>query len=900
MSLIANCLAKLVRTGQISQGAADAANRLHEGLQGKLNGQMPPAHADAAAALEAAKIMGEAAKREKLAVVKEAITHRNNVEYVMNHPFSKAAGVLGVLTRDIRGVGHVNWESSARFTEDYLLGKANAMIESYRSRLGGLKQDYIGPRNVIKELRGTDTGDAAAKEAAAAWKATTEAGEKRLEKSGIFFSQNQKEQWLHPQFWESSRVKKFGRETFQNDVIEAWRSGGLEVMDKLTGEKASDLAVPEIVGKAYEHIAINESGAARGSAFNDTMRVFQFKNADAYLKLMDKYGPGEGGIHAMMMGHIKGMAHHIAGVEVLGRNYVANGKRLLELSKLEDAEKGMLARLNPIRFIESQKAAEATFKMLTGEMDSVSSELMAGVFGATRNIASAANLGGAIITAVPGDSVSAMIAANYNGISGAKVIQRALEGLAKEGPELRAQAARLHITAQAVIDGMNTTRRFGDEANTAAFAQLSNLNIRAQGLNIHTENLKRAFSMEFLSHIAESAAKIFDELEPAFQGFLSRYGFTPENWDTIRASQPIDIEGAKYFDAEALADASLSNRLMSAIIDERQHAVLENSARIRQSLGGSLPRGTFWGEVARSASMYKSFPMAIMLTHGMRRMNGPDSFASKGMALGFKLLLPMTLAGAVSLQAKSLLALKDPRDMSDPGFWRDAFFTGGGSGLYGDLFKQAIDGGPQEKLGAVLGGPVGQATGAVSDLTLDQYNKWSNGDKTNFGKMMARHLKRWMPGSTFAYTRGLMDRFFFDEIQQAIDPDYLDSFRRQEENLKKNTGQKFWWRPGHKTPDRAPDFGQVLNLQKQSALPMAPGKRQVAAAKAKDLPQILAALKTPRKLHTDMAGKATGVAGLELPEVASDPRLQELLDALRKPKKFTTDADGNVTGVSIT
>lgn len=892
MSLIANCLAKLVKTGQVSQKAADAANRLHEGLQGKLNGQMPPAHADAAAALEAAKIMGEAARREKLAVVKEAITHRGNVDYVMNHPTSKAAGVLGVLTRDIRDVGHINWESSALATEEWLLGKANAMIESYRSKLGGLRQDYVGPRNVIKELRGVDTGDDAAKEAAAAWKATTDAALQRLEKSGIFFSQTQKEQWLHPQFWESSRVKKFGRATFQNDVFEAWRAGGLEIMDKLTGEKATNLAIPEIVGKAYEHIVINESGAARGSAFNDTMRVFQFKNPDTYLKLMDKYGPGEGGIHAMMMGHIKGMANHIAGVEVLGRNYVANGKRLLELSKLEDAEKGKLARLNPVRFVESQKAAEATFKMLTGEMDSVSSELMAGVFGATRNIASSANLGGAIITAVPGDSVTATIAANYNGISGANVIARAMAGLAKEGPELRAQAARLHITAQAVIDGMNTTRRFGDEANTAAFAQLSNFNIRAQGLNIHTQNLKRAFSMEFLSHVAESSGKAFDELEPAFQGFLSRYGFTPENWDTIRASQPIDIEGARYFDAEALADASLSNRLMSAIIDERQHAVMENGARIRQSLGGSLPRGTFWGEVARSASMYKSFPMAIMLTHAMRRMNGPDSFASKGMALGFKLLLPMTLAGAVTLQAKSLLAFKDPRDMSEPGFWRDAFFAGGGSGLYGNLFKQAIDGGPSAELVGALGGPVGQMTGALIDLTLDQFNKWSNGDKTNFGKMMAKHLKRWMPGSTFAYTRGLMDRFFFDEIQQAIDPDYLDSFRRQEENLKKNTGQKFWWRPGHSAPDRAPDFGQALNLQKQSALqPMSGGKK---AGKGKELDTIMAALKTPRKLQTDMAGRVTGVAGADLPQQANDPRLQELLDLLKKPKKFKTDAAGNV------
>jgi hypothetical protein len=41
MSLIANCLAKLVKQGKVSQKQADAAQRLHEGMQGRLFGERP-------------------------------------------------------------------------------------------------------------------------------------------------------------------------------------------------------------------------------------------------------------------------------------------------------------------------------------------------------------------------------------------------------------------------------------------------------------------------------------------------------------------------------------------------------------------------------------------------------------------------------------------------------------------------------------------------------------------------------------------------------------------------------------------------------------------------------------------------------------------------------------------
>ena len=62
-SLISNCLAKLVAAKKISQKAADSALALHEGIGKRLYPDMGPASADAAAALEAARVMADSAKR---------------------------------------------------------------------------------------------------------------------------------------------------------------------------------------------------------------------------------------------------------------------------------------------------------------------------------------------------------------------------------------------------------------------------------------------------------------------------------------------------------------------------------------------------------------------------------------------------------------------------------------------------------------------------------------------------------------------------------------------------------------------------------------------------------------------------------------------------------------------
>jgi hypothetical protein len=62
-----------------------------------------------------------------------------------------------------------------------------------------------------------------------------------------------------------------------------------------------------------------------------------------------------------------------------------------------------------------------------------------------------------------------------------------------------------------------------------------------------------------------------------------------------------------------------------------------------------------------------------------------------------------------------------------------------------------------------------------------------------------------LPGSTLWYTRLAFTRELLDQLQAEIDPDYNDSFSRMEKRAQQD-GARYYWRPGRRTPDRAPDL----------------------------------------------------------------------------------------------
>jgi hypothetical protein len=818
---IKSCLDKLVTAGRVTQKAATDALALHEGMQGRLYPEMGPVTADAAAAREAARVMKQAAEERKLMAAKIAIREAEITSRMNLHTKGKTAGLFSALTRDIYedgGQGEViNVESHSESVTKRLLRIAGALIEPYESKLAGLRQDTASIWNVVDELFHRDTGDQQAQAAAKGWEAATKYAVDRVKREGRVLSVL--DDWRLPQFWDSTRARGFTQREFVNDLMREYDAGFLRVMDKQGHGEAPRAAVPGIVANAFDDIRLGR-GQGAGGGFSNQLRVFRFDDPGAYRRLMSKYGPGDGGLYKMLMGHLGSMGREIAFVEVLGPQYERSFHKLFDVAQRDDAErflpqvtgdmgrtgrllakaKASVKRLAPTRPISSPAALKRTYDYLAGNLGAVESDLMAGIFGGMRNLQTASRLGSAMISAIPGDSVTAGVAANYNGISATSVLARVVADLSVRVHESEEIARQLNLTAASVIQSTLGAKRFSDEiVGEGLSARMAETIIRAQGLQAWTEGLKRAFSMEFMGLIARQAELRFDDVDPAFRSFLDRYGFDADAWDKLRATPQLEAQGARFFDVNAVEDQRLADRLMSAVLDERQFAVIEPNARVKQLTTGGRARGTWWGEVARSTTMFKSFSMSIMMTHMMRAMTQGPWWQRAYRLTGFMALT--TVAGAVTAQMGTIIAGRDPQDMKDPRFWMQAAIRGGGLGIYGDLAYSANTRGGEGVSELLLGPVFGAGVGAAGMIF--------GGDKAS-GKALAQYLKGWTPGSTLWFSKLATDRLIFDQFQAMMDPQYRESFARYEKRMKKEFGQAFWWRPGNVAPERGPDMGRAV------------------------------------------------------------------------------------------
>lgn len=797
---VRDCVEKLVKAGRVTRAIADEALGLYERAKGEYSATMGPASADAAAALAVAKDMETGARTLKNEAAKQALAWANAEKRMLEHPKGKVAGVMSQLTRDIWEKGGMNVD---RQTETIMAGLASkfetAMATYAPGLLGASKQQITGVKNMVREIFGVNTGDATAAAGARGWVDATDEAVDRIRAAGRRLEPN--ENWHVPQFWDRSRVAKFSLDQFKADFLEEVRRGGLKLWDRDTGKPVTADRTDFVLDRAYRDIKTNSGGAT----FSPEMRTFQFQHgaegAEAWLRLQGKYGPGDN-VMGMLTSHLNSQAREIALAEVIGPNHAAIMRALIQQAK--EAAPDLPKSQKFLKFLESPAMIQRTYDVLTGKANAVEGEMMAGILGGLRSLSTAAQLKGAVLSAVPGDSVTSALAASFNGMPVGRLIEGVIREVSRGGPGSKQLAARMQLTAHGAMDHHHGYRFFQDQvAGPETLKALATTMIRAQGLSAWTEMMKRTFTMEFMGHLSDHARYSFDklgEVNKPLQQFLERHQITPAEWDTIRATTPLEVEKARFLDPAAIGDRALREKLVSAVNEERGFAVLEPDARIRAITTGGLPQGTFMGEVSRNLFLFKSFSMTMAATHLMRLATQGPIESRIWNATAF--MLWHAVAGAAAMQAKNLVYGKDPESMDTGKFWAKAMAQGGGLGVYGDLINSSMSRSGRSPI-ADIAGPVAGVAEDIARLSSAQVRKLYEGDDTNFGASAVGALKRYTPG-TF-YTRTAVDRLMWDQIQQMVDPDYRESFRRAQQTLRRDTGQKFWWAPGSLEP-RAPDL----------------------------------------------------------------------------------------------
>lgn len=793
------CIPGMVERGEITPEQAAQMEEIYSQLERQYSKSM----SETAAAAQASKdtvdqLAAEAFQRKRQAVMQIA-AQRTAETNIAKYPGSRGEAAMALFDQDAKAP-----YSNVEARRKAILGRSHAMMEGvlarHRRNLIGKVRDPAGLKDIVREAFGQESGNLSAKELADAWGRTAEMLRQRFNAAGGAIGKLEK--WGLPQSHASVKVRKAGFEQWRDFISP--RLDPTKMADEVSGKPLTSEGLEETLRHVFDTVrsegwSKREAGAFGGSKLANRRadsRFLVFKDADAWLEYNEEFGAATP--FDAMMGHLSGMSRDIAMMEILGPNPTATVRWLKDGIEKE-------AALGDGTQVDSAKSAskrvQELFDTISGAASTPINAKWAARFQGLRSVLTSAMLGGASLSATT-DVAFQAVTRRFNGLPVVGALTGYLKQFRKSDRQLAVRMGLIAEEASKMASAQN--RYLGESVGPELASRLADGVLRASGLSAWTQAGRWAFGMEFLGHIADQADRPFSRLHPPFRNALERYGITSADWSKIKATSLYDHKGAKFLRPQDVEDERLGDRLLEMVLTETDFAVPAATVRARSFMTVDKP-GTWMGEVARNALLFKSFGISMLLTHG-RRIMEQQGFNRLKYASG--LVVSTTLLGAVAMQLKEMARGKDPKPMADEKFWGAAMLQGGGFGIFGD-FITSTESRFGSGLGETVAGPVIGALSDVGDMTLGNLLKLAQGEDTDTKKDAVKMLKRYLPGGSLWYSRLAFERTILDQLQMWADEDYYDSFDRME-TYAARTGQEYWWRPGEAEADRAPAFENVL------------------------------------------------------------------------------------------
>lgn len=742
-----------------------------------------------------------------------------------------AASTDDLYTLQTRSVERLDYEARG------LVRRFNARLgeflkEHHRDILGNVKKP-AQMKNVVRELHGESTGDAAAK-------ALADGIRDALEDMRIMFNEaggtiGQLDTWGLPHSHDRRTVTKAGFDQWFGDVAATinWR----QMEDHLTGRafQSPDGPPPDIetqrrfLKEVYDNIAYGKGsreavyGRPEGAALyrrRSESRVLHFKSADDWIAYNKKYGTGDP--FRSLMGHVHKMSRDIVAM----RNFGPNPHLGVDYQRQLVTQRARAEGLPRTALKDYEGNGAHAARMMRVEQGGAQAETMmqhyvSTFFSSARHVMTAAFLDRAIIASVS-DLNSMRLAASAVGMNPENVIKRHVDLLANG--MTRDEALRAGWVADTLADPGAALARFQSEVAPAEIAErLSSASMRIQGLAAWTDYGKIAFQFEMAGHIASQAGKALDEVDQPLRGILQASGITDAEWRAFTAPETLFKAGngatfaspAYWRDATTLPYDEAERiyfKFASVLEEQTEYAVPTQSLLARGAVDPAaygIPPGSIGYEVLKSGLMFKSFAMTFTVNQ-IRRIAAQPTAGGR-IAYGLNLAAGATIMGAVALQIGEVIKGNDPMDMSNPSFWGRATLKGGGFGIIGDIVStgQASWGGG---FPSYVAGPVPQAVGDVWNLTIKNAYEFAIGEETDFAKEMARFGKRYTPMGHTPLVGPAIDRLLWDQLQAYLDPASMAETQKAAQRTNNLYGTASWWMPGSPMPNRAPDlmnaFGQ--------------------------------------------------------------------------------------------
>lgn len=735
-----------------------------------------------------------------------------------------------LIARDYSGRANVASLEQMEFGyQTYFLRRLMDTWESLGKDYLGFFQDRAKMVDLIREMRGEDTGNALAKKGAKAWREVAEEARQVFNANGGDIGKL--DDWGMPQHHSQERVARAGQQAWVDQVMPLLDR--TKYVDDL-GNPFSDAELREFIGHAWETIATNGNNkivpGQRGRGSRATRhaehRQIHFKDAESTIAYWETFG--ERSFVEVLNDHVKTMARDIAFIEFFGPNPDITYQTLRDtaVQKATTADPvrtqkiaARAVRLDNLYDYAAGKRKPTYRPWLRKTADGIAN---ANVFG---------KLGSAAVTSFFGDKTMLEAVSHLNNLP---VYQRWANELSLFNPANAADRRLLQRQGLLLDSVRSGLQRFGDDLGKFGLTgKIANATMRLTGMQAVNDLRKGAFGLTLMDAIGHELRRVdFNGLAESDIRALRNYGITETDWNTWKLAKLDDMgrnhtllspEAISRVPDDALIKAGLAGdeasaeaarrnaivKLLGVVNTESEFAIVTPGWRERALFHGSIQRGTVPGEIWRSILQFKSFPWAFF-QRGMDAVANQQGPSSKA-AMTAYLVASTTLAGAMIIQTREMLAGKDPRKMFEDDwykFWGAAFIYGGALGFYGDFIysvnQTRYGSGPIEALS-------GPTLGPLLELALVQplnaAKKSIEGKDTNLMSQTISDLKGFVPFNNAWYAKAAIDHLIWQRVMESLNPGYLSSIRRR---TAKEYDQDWYWSPGETFPERAPNFGAAF------------------------------------------------------------------------------------------
>ena len=701
----------------------------------------------------------------------------------------------------------------------------------------GFFQDRTKLLNLVRELRGEATGDALAAKGAKAFHEVAEEMRQTFNAAGG--DVGRLDDWGMPQHHSQEKVAAAGRD--------AWVDATMPLLNRAkyvddVGQPWSEARLREFLGKAWDTISTDgianrDPGEFRGTGKianrHAEHRQIHFKDADSLIDYWEQFG--ERTAVEILTGHVDRMAQDIAFVEHFGPNPDLTFRTLRD----QALQEAVLADRRHLQKHEARaRKLDSLFDYVSGRSATTQNQTLRGVADGIAHLNTGGKLGGAAIASFFGDKPVMEAVSHLNDLP---MIQRWTNELALLSPTNAAERRLLQRQGLMLDSVRSGLQRFYEGlGQSTTTGKLANAVMRITGMQAINDIRKGSFGLTLMSAIGNELKSGIDfaKLHDSDIRTLRNYGITDVDWrvwklakledmgrgndavltpDAIQAIGEADLRAAGLVGAaqgpEAVRQVKRDAvvKLLGAVNTESEFAIVTPGWKERAAFysGMAGKRGTVLGEIARSVLQFKSFPWAY-LKRSMDLIANSDGAVSKA-AMTAWLVSATTLAGAMILQTREVLAGKDPRATMDKDwyrFWGAAFLQGGALGIYGDFLygvnHTRYGSGPLEALAGPTMGPLLEL-GIVQPLTAAK--DAIEGKETHLLAKTVQDLKGFVPGGNIWYAKAALDHMIWQNVMEALSPGYLSSMRS---GTQKEYGQAWYWQPGELAPERAPDFGEAV------------------------------------------------------------------------------------------